>query len=214
MIRPPTSSSSCSTSRNGSLPVSPESRSKARQVPRPMTGIASPVDGIRRVSIAAADIWSVRPELLEQRIADRVEVEPVLRDKRARLDDDVVDILDNLQALVEILGMKAEPFAEDLHEIDDLEAAPVADIAKLAVAGVIDCGERRHAGIGHGGEFAREELALECGQYRQAVGLGSDAGHFDLDKLDTRYDRQQLAALPLAQSARLAARAGPRASRR
>jgi hypothetical protein len=30
--------------------------SKARQVPSPMTGIGSPVDGIGRVIIAAADI--------------------------------------------------------------------------------------------------------------------------------------------------------------
>jgi hypothetical protein len=59
----------------------------------------------------------------------------VLGDQRARLDDDVVDFLDHLQALIEIHGMKAEPFAEDLHEVDDFEAAPVAGIAKLAVAG-------------------------------------------------------------------------------
>ena len=89
--------------------------------------------------------------------------------------------------------MEAEPFAEDLHEIDDLEAAPVADIAELAMAGVVDRGERRHPGIGHGGELARDQLALERRQHRQAVGLGSDARHVDLDELDAGYDRQQLA---------------------
>src|SRR5215472_3496778 len=119
MMRPPSSSSCCSTPRNGRLPVSPEPTSKARQVPSPITGIASPVDGIGRVIIAAADVRLVRAELLQQRVADRVEVEPVLGDQRASLDDDVVDVLDHLQTLVEILGMKAEPFAQDLHEIDD-----------------------------------------------------------------------------------------------
>src|SRR5262249_26372732 len=154
MMRPPSSSSRCSTPRNGRLSVSPEPTSKARQVPSPITGIASPDDGIGRVIIAAADVRLVRAELLQQRVADRVEVEPVLGDQRASLDDDVVDVLDHLQTLVEILGMKAEPFAKDLHEIDHLEAAPVAEIAELAVAGVIDRRQCRHAGIGHGRELA------------------------------------------------------------
>ena len=69
-----------------------------------MTGIDSPVDGIGRVIIAAAGIWSVRPEFLQQRIADRIEIEPVLGDKGARLDYDIVDVLDHFEALVEILG--------------------------------------------------------------------------------------------------------------
>src|SRR2546421_227530 len=116
--------------------------------------------GIGRVIIAPADIWSMRPKLLQQRIADRLEVEPVLGYERARLDDDVVDVPDHLEAFVEILRMEAEPLAEDLHEIDDLEAAPVAHVAKLAVAGVVNRGERRHAGIGNGGELALDELAL------------------------------------------------------
>jgi hypothetical protein len=42
-------------------------------------------------------------------------------------------------------------------------------------------------------ELARDKLALEGRQHRQGVGLGSDPGHVDLDKLDPRYDRQQLA---------------------
>src|SRR5580693_9148565 len=193
IIRPSSSSSRFSTWRNGRLPVSSEPTSKARHVPRPMTGIGSPVDGTGRVIIAAADTWSVHPEFLEQRVADRVEVEPVLGDERARLDDNVVDVPDHLEALVEIRGVKAEPFAEDLHEIDDLEAAPVADIAKLAMTGMVDRGERRHAGVGDGGELARYKLALEGRQHRQGVGLGSDAGHVNLDKLDTGDDRQQLA---------------------
>src|SRR5207248_10503392 len=128
---------------------------------------------------------------------DRFAVEPVLGDERARLDDDVVDVPDHLEALIQILGMKAEPLSEDLHEIDDLEAAPVANVAKLAVAGVVNRGERRHAGIGNGGELALDELALEGRKHRQAIGLGSDPRHIDFDKLDTRYDRQQLASRAL-----------------
>jgi len=56
MIRPPSSSNRCSTWRKGRRPASSEPTSKARQVPRPMTGIGSPVDSIGRVIIAAADI--------------------------------------------------------------------------------------------------------------------------------------------------------------
>src|SRR5580704_2809025 len=193
IIRPSSSSSRFSTWRNGRLPVSSEPTSKARHVPRPMTGIGSPVDGTGRVIIAAADTWSVRPKLLKQRVTDRIEVEPVLGDQRGSLDDDVVDVPDHLEPFVEIRGMEAEPFAEDLHEIDDLEAAPVTDIAKLAVAGMVDRRERCHAGIGHRGQLAGDEVALERREYGQAVGLGSDARNIDLDKLDTRYDRQQLA---------------------
>ena len=105
-----------------------------------------------RLSLGAA-------ELLEERVAHRIEVEPVLGDQRARLDDDVVDVPDHLEALIEILHTEAEPLAEDLHEIDDLEAAPVANIAELAVAGMVNRGERRHASVGHCGELARNELA-------------------------------------------------------
>src|SRR5260370_18722933 len=120
MIWPPSSSTRCSTWRNGRLPVSSAPTSKARQVPRPMTGIGSPDDGIGPVIIAAADIWSVRPELLEERVAHPVEVEPVLGDQRARLDYDVVHVLDHLQSFVEVLGMKAEPFTHAPPAIDYL----------------------------------------------------------------------------------------------
>src|SRR6516162_8119542 len=133
------------------------------------------------------------PELLEQGIADRVEIETMRGDKGARLDDDVVDVADQLEPLVKILAVEAQPLAEDLHEVDDLEAAPVADIAKLAVASVVDRRQCRHPGIGDRGELTLDELALEGRQHREAVGLGPDARHIDLDKLDAGDDREQLA---------------------
>ena len=50
---------------------------------------------------------------------------------------------DQLEPLVEVLAVEAEPLAEQLHEIDDLEAAAVAGVADLAVAGMIDRRQRR-----------------------------------------------------------------------
>jgi len=51
IIRPPASKSSRSTSRSGRRAASPAPASKARHVPSPMTGIASPVEGIGRINI-------------------------------------------------------------------------------------------------------------------------------------------------------------------
>src|SRR5947209_6471423 len=103
-------------------------------------------------------------KFLEQCVAHGVEIEPVLGDQWARLDDDVVDVPDQLEPLVEILAVEAQPFAENLHEIDDLEAAPIADIAQFAVAGVIDRSQCRHPRVGDGGELAGDQLALESRQ--------------------------------------------------
>src|ERR1700730_7599139 len=130
-----------------------------------------------RLSLGAA-------ELLEERVAHRIEIELVLGDQRARLDDDVIDVADQLEPLVEVLGPQPQPFAENFHEIDDLEAASVADVAQLAMAGMIDCRQCRHPGIGHRSELARYQLALEDRQYRQAVRLGPDARHIDFNELD------------------------------
>src|SRR5215471_2682752 len=132
-------------------------------------------------------------EFLEQRVADGVKVEAVRGDQGARLDNDVVDIAHQLQPFVEVFTIEAETFAENFHEVHDLEAATVADIAELAVTGVIDRCERRHPGIGHGCELARDQLALELRQDREAVCLRPDPGHVDLDELDARDDRQELA---------------------
>src|SRR5579875_1816303 len=131
-------------------------------------------------------------EFVEQRVAHGVEIKPVRGDQRARLDDDGVDVADQFQPLVEVLAVDAEPGAEDLHKIDDLEAAPVAERADLAVAGVIDRGQGRDPGIGGGLEFALAQLALELGQGGEAVGLGADARHVELDEFDAGNDRQQL----------------------
>src|SRR5215471_15664821 len=106
------------------------------------------------------------PELLEQGIAVDVEIEPVLGDQGARLDDNVVDVADQLEPLVKILAVQAQPLAEDLHEVDDLEAAAIADVAHLAMAGVINRRQCRHPGIGDRGELALHQLALEGRQYR------------------------------------------------
>ena len=65
-------------------------------------------------------------KFLEQCVAHGVEIEPVLGDQRARLDDDVVDVADQLEPLVEVLTAQAQPLAENFHEVDDLEAASVA----------------------------------------------------------------------------------------
>jgi hypothetical protein len=43
-------------------------------------------------------------------------------------------------------------------------AAPVADVAELARASVMDRCEGRHAGIGHRRGLAADELALERGK--------------------------------------------------
>src|SRR2546429_6702983 len=40
-------------------------------------------------------------------------------DQRRRLDDDLVDLADQLQALVEILAVEAEPLAEQLHRSEE-----------------------------------------------------------------------------------------------
>ena len=117
----------------------------------------------------------------------------MLGDQRARLDDDVVDVADQLEPLVEVLTAQAQPLAENFHEVDDLEAASVADVAQLAMARMIDRRQCRHPGIGDGSELARDQLALEVRQYRQAVRLGADPRHIDLDQLDAGNDRQQLA---------------------
>jgi len=70
---------------------------------------------------------------------------------------------------------------------------PVADIAKLAVAGMVESSQAWvDAGIGDGGELAGDELALEGRQHGQAVGLGSDALHID-PRLAPPVYRQQLA---------------------
>src|SRR5271167_2643340 len=139
----------------------------------------------RRHLAAGAD------ELLEERVAHRLEVEPVLRDQLACLDDDVVDVPDQLEPLVEILAAQAQPLTKDLHEVDDLEASPIPDIAQLAMAGVVDRGQCRYPGIGDRCELARGELALEGRQYREAVGLGPDTRHIDLDQLDAGDDREE-----------------------
>src|SRR5207244_3137888 len=154
-------------------------------------------------NIAAASIWSARrrllseaggrPEFLEQRITHGVEVEPVLGDQRTRLDNDVVDILDHLQSFVEVLAFEAEPFPEDLHEIDNLEAAPIANIAELAVAGMVNRGKGCDTCVRNGSELARDELALERRQYCETIGLRPDTRHIDLDELDAGNDREQLA---------------------
>src|SRR6202011_4145789 len=115
-----------------------------------------------RLSLGAA-------ELLEERVAHRIEVEPVLGDQRARLDDDVVDVADQLEPLVEVLGPQPQPLAENFHEVDDLEAKFVADVAQLTMASMIDRRQCRHPGIGDSSEFARDQLALEVRQYRKAV---------------------------------------------
>src|SRR5271167_2166739 len=130
-------------------------------------------------------------ELLEERVAHRLEVEPVLRDQLACLDDDVVDVPDQLEPFVEILAAQAQPLTKDLHEVDDLEASPIPDIAQLAMAGVVDRGQCRYPGIGDRCELARGELALEGRQYREAVGLGPDTRHIDLDQLDAGDDREE-----------------------
>src|SRR3984893_643632 len=85
-----------------------------------------------RLSLGAA-------ELLEERVAHRIEVEPVRGDQRARLDDDVVDVADQLEPFVEVLGLQPQPFAENFHEVDDLEVASVTDVAQLTMASMIDC---------------------------------------------------------------------------
>src|SRR5215469_13536294 len=94
-------------------------------------------------SAASASTGCGRPaagaaKLLYQGVAHRVEIEPMLGDQRARLDDDVVDVADLFEPLVEIFGVQTQPLAENFHKIDHLKAAAIADIAQLAMAGVID----------------------------------------------------------------------------
>src|SRR5438445_5625025 len=101
----------------------------------------------------------VGAELGHQRIAHGVEIEPIGLDQRRGLDDHLVDVADQLQALVEVLAVKAEPLAEDLHEIDDLEAAPFAGVADLAVAGAINRRQARYPRIGDRGKLALHPLA-------------------------------------------------------
>src|SRR6266581_7578254 len=71
----------------------------------------------------------VGAEFGEKGVADGVEVEMVGLDHRRGLDDHFVDVADQLQALVEVLAVEAEPLAEDLHKVDDFEAAPLAGVA-------------------------------------------------------------------------------------
>src|SRR5262249_56832754 len=121
-------------------------------------------------------------KLVKQRVADGLKVEAMFGDHRARLDDDGVDVADLLEPLVEILALQTQPFAEDLHKVDDLKAAPVADIAQLAMAGVVDRRQCRHPSIGDGGKFALDEFALEIRQDGETVGLGPDPRYIDLDQ--------------------------------
>src|SRR5207248_11260417 len=132
---------------------------------------------------AAAFLHAFCAEFEGEGVAYRVEVEPVRFDKGRRLDDDVVDVANELEALVEVLAVEAEPLAEQFHKIDNLEAAPLADIADLAVAGMIDRRQGRDPGIGDRLQLALDELALELRQLRQAVGLRPDARHVDVDEL-------------------------------
>src|SRR3984957_5346707 len=64
-------------------------------------------------------IRRLRSKLERERIAHRVEIEPVRLDQRRGVDDHVVDLAALLQPLVEILAVYAESRAEQFHEIDD-----------------------------------------------------------------------------------------------
>ncbi len=73
----------------------------------------------------------------------------------ADIGQDGVDVLHQLQPLEQVGARQPHALADQFEEIDHLER-PVAFVAaQLAMAGVIDAGERRHAG-GLGGL----ELAL------------------------------------------------------
>src|SRR5580704_358670 len=89
---------------------------------------------------------SLCAELERQRIAHRVEIEPVGLDQRRGLDDDVVDVADLLEALVEVGAVEPHALAEQLHKIHHLEAAAVARVADLAVAGMVDRRQGRYPG--------------------------------------------------------------------
>src|SRR5437868_14166019 len=97
---------------------------------------------------AAAFLHAFCAEFEGEGVAHRVEVEPVRFEKGRRLDDDVVDVANELEALVKIRAVEAEPLAEQFHKIANLDAAPLADIADLAVAGWIHRRTGRHAASG------------------------------------------------------------------
>src|SRR3954468_19143268 len=103
---------------------------------------------------------SLCPEFGQERVTHRVEIEPVGFDHRRGLDDDLVDVADQLELLVGILAVESEPLAEQFHEVDDLEAAPLAGVADLAVTGMVDRRQSRYPRIRHGGQFARYQLAF------------------------------------------------------
>src|SRR6266568_4443104 len=52
-------------------------------------------------------------------VAHGIEIEAVRLDQGHRLGDDLVDVADQLEALVKVRAVKAEALAQDLHEVDD-----------------------------------------------------------------------------------------------
>ncbi len=96
-----------------------------------------------------------------------VDVEVVFLDHVGAVGENGVDIAHDLEFLEEILDLDPDAFANQFHQVDDLEGPAFAEVAGFAVAGMEDDCERVNAGFDAGVELLCLEPVLEVRQERQ-----------------------------------------------